>query len=740
MRFASAVLVLLVAIAAIEVQSPASAQSAPERLSLQLWRDSLSILQDSVILRRLERGTLVVARNARDNPLVHLRQGFVLLRLGEVGAGSVWDDAAAEFEWASELRPTWPYPWFGLGLAEAAAPNRARGFAGGLWTMLGIDRDRLAGGAFAQAVRADPTFIEGMVAFAQAARNQRIGAPLRPALDALRSATSSMVGWHPALLLERGRLERLVGDPDSARIAFTRAVALSLDPAVAEVELARTIPLDSLALTDPERRRAATERTYYLAAMTDNTEAVGMLRRDLEPILDDSTLRGFDATNAATRGEWLRRFWAAHGAADLRTGAARLEEQFRRWAVVRQEFILPPFKRRYRWGFELYRSGDRELDDRGIIWLRHGEPTVRVVWPRSRPAGRVDPLRTNAGNESWRYDRPEGTLVLHFVATDDEDDFRLVENALDLDVALDQLERRAHEFPDLARLIRSSPNSMYWVSEEERLRGRRSVAVATQSDSWERHYATLLTGRAQWLSAGARRGQALVHLIYTVDAEALRSLPGTGPVALTVRAVFLDAAGEPTAMLDTVQRLPRPPASAKQIAMRAELAAPAGAQKIRLGIEASPGLGVVYPIDSLVVPSVVGPQPALSALLVGRSPRSLPWSLSASDTAWLDATSNFASGDTLTVFAELYGLPEGGHPTVQLTIRRRRSALGRLFRPDEEKLTIGETLAGAGASVRWLRAVALGPLAPGDYILEFSAVVNGRRLVRQRGMVIKDRE
>ena len=31
-------------------------------------------------------------------------------------------NAASEFEWAAELQPDWPYPWFGLGLAEASAP------------------------------------------------------------------------------------------------------------------------------------------------------------------------------------------------------------------------------------------------------------------------------------------------------------------------------------------------------------------------------------------------------------------------------------------------------------------------------------------------------------------------------------------------------------------------------------------------------------------------------------------
>lgn len=714
-------------------------QSPPQRLALQLWRDSLSGIRDTTSLQRIDRIALDQARQQRDNPLLHLRRGFVLLRLVELRGGGDIDDAASEFEWAAELEPDWPYPWFGLGLAEALAPNRAGAFAGGLWTMLGLDRDRVAGTAFARSIRADPTFVEGLVSFAQTALQQRIGPPLLPALDALRAATSTMAGWHPALLLERGRIERLVGNADSARSAFARAASLSADPAVALVELARTLPLtgDTVPLT--EHGPTPMERAYYAAAGSENSEAVEMLRRDLEPILDDTVLRRFDALHGAARAAWLQEFWGARGAVDLRTSSGRLAEHLRRWAEARHSFMLPPFKRRYRWGFELYRSGDAELDDRGIVWLRHGAPTTRVVWPVSRPGVRVDALKRNSGNESWRYSRPEGDLVLHFVATDDQDDFRLTENALDLDVATDQLERRAHEIPGLARILRATPNSRYWVTEEERLRGRRSVAVATRSDSWERHYDTVLTGRAQWLPAGARDGLPLVHLIYAVDAATLRGVPGTGLIPITVRAVFLDRAGVPTASLDTVQFLERPGPAAKLVAVRAELLVPPGQHLVRLGVEASPTIGAVYPVDSLLVPDVIGPSLGVSALLIGKPSQALAWQPTLSDTAWLDAVGVFAPGDTLTVYAELYGVSATLAPSVRLTIRRQRGALARFFGGDAEAITIAEPIGTGGLPARWRRSIAFGGLPSGNYLLEFSAELGDQKVVRRRALTITDR-
>ncbi len=459
---------LLIALAARS--TAARAQASWERDALTRLRDSIRYSGDTTGIRMLERGLIEQAAAERFEAMHHLRLGIIALRLSELEPGVAHlDDAIGEFQWAAELRPDWPWPWYGLGLAEASGTDRAAGFAGGLYTMLGIDRDRLSGSAFARAIAADPAFIDGLLEFARVALEQRIDAPLGPAVDALRAATASPIGWDPALLLARGRLERQAGHPDSAQVAFRRAVLLSRAPATAEVELARTIPLTG-PIDGPSGLllRRDTRRAYRIAAASADPAVVAMLRRDIEPIADSAELSGFDAQAAADRPAWLDAFWAARDAADLRDPGSRLAEHFRRWDVARREFRLPPFRRRYRWGIETWKSGDGELDDRGLVYIRQGEPSLRIVWPKSRSAGRVDPLQRNYGNESWRYDRPDGTLTLHFVARDDPADYRLVETPLELDVALDQLERHAHEIPGLDRLVRAGEYSATWVSEDVR--------------------------------------------------------------------------------------------------------------------------------------------------------------------------------------------------------------------------------------------------------------------------------
>src|SRR5258706_8993855 len=84
---------------------PLPAQSPADRAGIEALRDSLSSVTDSAGLGRLEASTIVIARQRRDDPLVHLRLGFIAYRLGEVTGKSPYDDAAGEFEWAAEPPP-----------------------------------------------------------------------------------------------------------------------------------------------------------------------------------------------------------------------------------------------------------------------------------------------------------------------------------------------------------------------------------------------------------------------------------------------------------------------------------------------------------------------------------------------------------------------------------------------------------------------------------------------------------
>src|SRR5258708_19990751 len=115
MPVSRAPLVLLAFVAGTALALPA--QSPADRASLEALRDSLSTAQDSASLKGLEAATIAVAKQRREDPLVHLRLGFIGYRLGEgTGGKSHYDDAAGEVEWAAGPRPARPHPRYRPGL------------------------------------------------------------------------------------------------------------------------------------------------------------------------------------------------------------------------------------------------------------------------------------------------------------------------------------------------------------------------------------------------------------------------------------------------------------------------------------------------------------------------------------------------------------------------------------------------------------------------------------------------
>src|SRR5256884_4191062 len=172
-----------------------AAQAPAERAAIEALRDSLARVTDSLSLKRLEAATIQVAKRNRDDPLIHLRLGFIAYRLGEITSHkSHDDDAAGEFEWATQLKPDWPYPWYGRGLADLAQGEHAVIAIENIRAILGKDYLSRAAQAFARATQVDPSFAEAAVDVANAALSQRIQPRLQVALDAVRLAAAPPAG------------------------------------------------------------------------------------------------------------------------------------------------------------------------------------------------------------------------------------------------------------------------------------------------------------------------------------------------------------------------------------------------------------------------------------------------------------------------------------------------------------------------------------------------------------------
>ena len=279
---------------------------------------------------------------------------------------------------------------------------------------------------------------------------------------------------------QRGRLASWLWRPHVADTAFSAYAAAGGGPDRAAMELARV----RLALGAP-----GADTLYYRAARSADTAVVRELRHDLAWIADSSELANFDSTTPATRADWLHHFWEERDVEALRSRGSRLAEHYRRVGFAKANFRLLVMDRRYELN-ELWVNRLSPFDDRGLMYIRHGEPddTASAVRAGACP------------NVSWLYRRPEGNLIFHFVARENPNDWRLVETLANVSgeagattrvrrsgttrsctVIDDLIQSRAALDPIYAKLV-SSPSYQNWQRELTLTTRSREVGTTTDSD------------------------------------------------------------------------------------------------------------------------------------------------------------------------------------------------------------------------------------------------------------------
>jgi GWxTD domain-containing protein len=711
----------LFALLAVLVQAPA------ERADLESLRDSLAVIQDSTGLRRLEAATIEVAKQRRNDPLIHLRLGFLAYRLGEVTKDkSHYDAAAGEFEWAAELRPDWPYPWYGLGLAELSLGEHALLAIENIRQMLGKDYLSKAARAFARATEADPSFASAVVDLANTALTQRIRPRLEVALSAVRLAAAGPAGRYAEVQLVRGRVEREAGEGDSALVAFRAYITVGGDSGVGLLELARTFYFS---------RRAEQGWASYFAGARAATSATALTlyRADLSWIADSAELLAFDRLpDPNARGRWLEQFWTRRDVVEAREVGERLAEHYRRWFYARRNFRLVSRHRHYDIT-ERYRSPQLEFDDRGVIYMRHGEPDRRA-----RLAG-----MTLEPNESWLYRRPESAdLIFHFVARDDASDFKLIESLVDVlgfsravravsfaDPEVTDLYQSRDEFGPLYARAGHSQRAPGTELAQDRIQGRRSIAVGTTSDSYAQRFDVpfdLVTSEfVVGAGNGADSGGQMLHVVFAIPGERLVAEPGDDGVrySLRFRLVVADSADAIVARLDTLRVFAarQPLRNPAYLTGRLAVAVPPGHYRYRLLVSSTDGAAGDIATDSVHVEVLDGRRFAVSDIVVGREGSGLVW-LPPGDTVRLNPLHRFPEGSGAELYYEIYGLASGAtyHTVVRLDREGGRSLFGAirgLFGGGREPVLLEFDAAAGGPITREHRGVALRDVPKGNYRL-----------------------
>jgi GWxTD domain-containing protein len=682
-------------------------QAPGDRLALDRFGDSLSQVEDTTLLRDLQH-RLHSSHATSDDETNRLRAGLVAFRLGELGADRDFGDAIDALRKTTARRPDWPYAWYALGRAEAQRAAWEQSDPLALGNRIGVRTLVRAVADQRRALQADSSFDPAALALTSLTLGLRDTARYPSARDALRR-TAAAPSATAEILLAWGRMERAAGEPSAALAAFERALARGGSRPLVLLELART----GLALD-----HADGERPYYEGAAVDDSAAIAGYRADLVPIATEGELATFDRSRGVARVEFLRGFWTERDRLELRAAGERLREHYRRLLYARRHFALT-ITRRFYADRDAYRSGSQELDDRGIIYVRHGDPGER-----HRPF--VFGLMPN---ESWRYRRADGDLLFHFTAGYDGGsggdlyDYRLVESILDLrgasDAPVDQLLlSRQSLSPIYGRMLNWGPNGAARARARERGIGRVSIAFGTTTDSYELRFARRLTAYADLVAVGLRDGAPLAQLVFAIGPAETTPTVGTGGVSypVRVRLVALDALEHAIGNADTtiVFRMDRPLSGGQYLIGRVELALPAGGWSWRAALSQGPEAGVVLPRDSVRI-AAPGPGLALSDLALGIRAASARWLPTPADTVLLTPFKLFLEASEVELYYEASGASPGTPYRHQIAVYRMKSE-GRL--EPRPVVTLGFEERADGALLRSHRTLQLGRLKPGAYVVE----------------------
>ena len=718
-------LVLLAAVIPLTAYfSPLTGQTAPQQTAFEQLRDSLATSSDTALLRTKLR-KILDGLEAGAGLSAELRAGLVGLRLGELRADPDFSDALSSFRRAARLSAARPEPWYGLGLSAAARSQWEMRDPLRLGNRVGLGALEQAADYYSRALDADPRFLPAALALPQVTMALLDTARLKQAQTALRRVVEAVPVRPPDLLLALGRVERSAGELDSAAIDFERYLLTGGSRGIGLVELART----RLALG-----RADGEAPYYEGASLDDPKVIAEYRADLE-ILAGGDLREFDSLKGQARATYLHRFWTERDHWELRPEGERLREHYRRLLFARAHFHLT-ISRRFYGPVDAYRSGNNEVDDRGIIYIRHGEPTERL-----RPfVFGVMP------NESWRYARAEGDLLFHFSAGynsyggGDLYDYRLVQSVLDLhgaeDAPRDQLLlSRQSLSPVYGRMLNWGRFGSANAGARERNIGRTSIEVGTTTDSYELRFNRRLAAVADLIGVGRSAGGSLAHLVFGIAA------PGTSPrlvaagveYAVRVRLVALGARDRSVATLDTtiVIALPEPLTKKQYLVGRAQLVLPPGHWRYRAAFQQADSAGVVLPFGTVRVAATDGSALSLSDIALGTPGRAVSWVTDAADTVLLTPSELFRKGAEIEIYYEASGAAPLERYRHEISVLPW-NARGPKRRP---LVSLSFEEGAAGEVIRSRRTVRLERLKPGNYVVEVKVTArDGSFQVRHRAI------
>ncbi|MGD8277810.1 MAG: hypothetical protein PVH00_07280 [Gemmatimonadota bacterium] len=395
---------------------PASAQIANEGIR------QIDAAADTATLDRVV--TRLTAAESEAAARYHVLLGFAGLRRHALtGDEAVLDAARKSFERALDLDDTNALAHYGRGLALQRGPEVSGSLVatGRAWSKIfGFDDRAKARRAFERALELAPALSGAATGLGEIALQTQDEGELARARVALARTIGTRTA-DPVAVATLARVAAALGDSATAISVADRLAVTDAPP-----EALHAI-LWALA-REPGREDDVGEAFYRLVDAAD----AGMLDRlfiELHPVLDDEEITAWAEGDAASRRALLHGMWDSRATLSGTSVGERIAEHWRRLAEAMMRFPRqvdhgPPLK-------ALTQDRiDSPFDDRGAIFVRHGEPED-VIWTWSNKKAEVQVTacasrsgendRTSAsiafrGNESWVYHNPDGSRVMYHFA------------------------------------------------------------------------------------------------------------------------------------------------------------------------------------------------------------------------------------------------------------------------------------------------------------------------------------
>lgn len=157
--------------------------------------------------------------------------------------------------------------------------------------------------------------------------------------------------------------------------------------------------------------------------------------RDIEVLATPEELDRWDRfrrlpANQTDLCRFLRRFWAERAMASTMDIGPRIRQHYVRMQYAQSHFRRRSGKKGPTFSNEIGRPRDAAYDDRGLLYIRMGEParTTRFAGNPGTMDNEIVSAECYQPNESWAYDYPGGTRVYHFTTFSGTDDYWLISN------------------------------------------------------------------------------------------------------------------------------------------------------------------------------------------------------------------------------------------------------------------------------------------------------------------------